>query len=152
MCFQPKFFRIGWKKHCEIVIRSLIMFSYDGTQGGDSPRKPTGGPALGKKISPKKYRKSLKNTDCGKMDLGIWMTPKNTSNLKSYPLKNTPSPPVGLCGESPPWVPHTIVEANRLTDHCMTRHWHSITILQYAFQRKNQYQWPVSTFWDLNHF
>ncbi len=26
------------------------------------------------------------------------------------------------------------VEAHWVTDHCMTRHWHSITILQYAFE------------------
>ncbi len=27
-----------------------------------------------------------------------------------------------------------VVEAYWLTDHCMTRRWHSITILQYAFE------------------
>ncbi len=45
------------------------------------------------------------------LNLNQSMTPKKYPRLKILPPKNTPSPPVGLCGESPPGVqcpPHQV--------------------------------------------
>ena len=63
--------------------------SYRGVRTWQDPRGMTphinrqGGQDLKKNITPKKYLRSAKNTN--------------------LPPKNTPSPPVGLSGESTPW-------------------------------------------------